>query len=290
MLRGRVAFLFAIVLAGCSLFSDLGGFSEGASQTTDAGGVDEGSSDATAGDAAPSEGGPSTVDAGPDASKYTLEVLADKPIAYWPFDDAAGCVLVKEIVGGKNAGFSGTLGCGAEGISGTGISKTERDQVLEVGDYFDFAGEVPYSVEAWAKPSFEETEYPTIINKRPPGGTVGWDVYFHKRIDETEPGFQMEHTSPNGGNRTVFITTPDATARYHHVVVTFDRMVAMGAHLRLYYDGVRTDGFDDQILAADTTTPLWLLNGFKGLADEIALYDHALSVERVQAHHQAGKQ
>lgn len=57
--------------------------------------------------------------------------------------------------------------------------------------------------------------------------------------------------------------------------------------MRMYYDAVRTDGYDD-VPATHTTEPVWIRQGYTGLLDEIALYDHALTVERVQAHHQLG--
>ena len=57
----------------------------------------------------------------------------------------------------------------------------------------------------------------------------------------------------------------------------------------MYYDGVRTDGYADDNAANDTTEPVWIGEGYLGLLDEIALYDHALPVERVQAHYQLGK-
>lgn len=276
----------AAFAGGCSLFSDLGGFSENPAPTSEAGAAD---GDATATtDGSSSTDGPSSIDAGPDASPYELAVLEDKPIAYWPMDDAPGSAVVREIIGNKKAEFAGTLTFGVPGVSGTCIDKTDVDQVLEVGDYFDFVGFNPYTIEVWAKPRFE-SQYPTMIAKRRPNTPYGWNFYFHKVDPSDPPGFQHEHVSPDGGNRTVFVSTPDADTKFHHIVVTYDPNVATGAPLRMYYDGVRTDGFDDDVPASDTTEPVRIGQTFTGLLDEIALYDHALSVERVQAHHQLGK-
>lgn len=277
------------MLAGCALFSDLGGFSSGDSD----GGSPldpDGGGDANVADTATSGDGPiSVVDAGPDAPAYALAVLADKPIAYWPMDDAPGAAFVTEIIGGKKADFSGPLTFGVAGVSGTCIDKTDRAQILEVGDYFDFVDKNPYTIEAWAKPRFDY-EYLTMIAKRRPNQEYGWNFYFSQVDKADPPGFQMIHAyPPPGGQRTVFVTTPDAAMKFHHVVVTYEPTPATGPPMRMYYDGVRTDGYADDKAANDTTEPVWIGEGYLGLLDEIALYDHALPVERVQAHYQLGK-
>jgi hypothetical protein len=276
----------AVSAVGCALFSDFGGLSSGTDP--DAGALPEGGDTGTAGDSGNDGDLPPLVDAGPDAPAYELAVLADKPIAYWPFDDAPGSAFVSEIVGNKKADFSGTLTFGVPGVSGTCIDKTDVEQVLEVGDYFDFVGFNPYTIEVWAKPKFQ-SQYLTMIAKRRPNTPFGWNFYFHRVNVGDTPGFQLEHVSPDGGNRTVFVETPDAEAKFHHIVVTYDPKVATGAPMRMYYDGVRTDGFDDDVPASDTTEPVWIGQAFTGLLDEIALYDHALPVERVQAHYLLGK-
>lgn len=290
MRRGYATVLgSAAFVAGCSLFSDLGGFSGDSASTNEGGTPETGDSDSGVDDAAPETDAPvAIVDAGPDASPYMLAVLADRPIAYWPMDDAPGCALVTELVGGKNADFAGVLTCGVPGVSGTAIDKTKVEQVLAVGDYFDFVGFNPYTIEAWAKPRFE-AQYLTMIAKRRPNTPFGWNFYFQDVDPAGAPGFQMLHVSPDGGNRTVFVATPDAASKFHHIVVTYDPNVATGAPLRMYYDGVRTDGYDDDIPASDTTEPVWIGEAYTGLLDEIALYDHALGAERVQAHYQLGK-
>ena len=277
----------AVSAVGCALFSDFGGLSNGTDP--DAGALPEGGDPGTAGDSGNDGDLPPVVDAGPDAPAYRLAVLEDKPIAYWPFDDPPSSSFVSEIVGNKKADFSGPLTFGVPGVSGTCIDKTDRTQILEVGDYFDFVDKNPYTIEAWAKPRFDY-EYLTMIAKRRPNAEYGWNFYFSQVDKSDPPGFQMIHAyPPTGGQRTVFVSTPDAAMKFHHVVVTYEPSPATGPRMRMYYDGVRTDGFDDDKPANDTTEPVWIGEGFLGLLDEIALYDHALTVERVQAHYLLGK-
>ena len=50
---------------------------------------------------------------------------------------------------------------------------------------------------------------------------------------------------------------------------------------------MRTNGFSDDGAADDTTETLGMM-AFVGLLDEVALYDHALTTERIAEHYELG--
>jgi len=231
-------------------------------------GVDAGSVDAT--------------DA-PNELPYRAAVLADAPIAYWPFDDDPGANTAREIVGGKNGDVVGTVTFGVPGVSGTAIERPmQTDGRLDVGDDFDFAGKVPYTIEFWVKPQIVG-RFGDVLDKRDTPNGKGWIAYVHDG-----PGVQLEQPVPGGG-RTAYVDVPSLTdGKFHHVVFTFDPTQPTSIRLRLFVDSVRTDGFSDDLDAADTTIVLTMASTYVGVLDEVALYDHALSADRVSAHYKLG--
>lgn len=281
--RPVLAVLGAVSLGGCALFSDFDGLSNGAADASSDGGADGSASDATSGGDANAGG-----DAGTDASPYRTAVLADGPIAYWPLDEAPGEIVAHEIVGGKNASFSGTVGFGAAGISGTGMEKTTENQVLEVGDYFDFAGKTAFTLEAWARPTLKN-DYQAVFRKRAAGANGGLITYF-RASDPLNPGFKMSQETTGASGRAVSVDVdPSFANAYHHVVVTYDPASTTSARVLLYVDGVRTSGSDDDLPAVDTAQVFWIGYGYTGFLDELAIYAKALDAERVLAHFQLGK-
>lgn len=257
-------------LSGCGYFVDLGGLSEDAPPPGDAGVTDAASS---SGDdaAAPSP----TRDAATAVSAYRAAVLADTPTSYWPMDEAPGSIVAKDILGGRDATLTGRGTFGATGIAGTALSIPDRDAFLEVGDVFDFAGQVPFTVEAWVLPKLDAT-FTNVASKRTNG--LGWVLYFR---DNGQVQFEQ---SSSGGERVGF---SEGAARTYdrpvHVVVTYD-----GSKLGMYLDGEKLlKTFQAAGAAGDLTTPLQLAGGFAGVLDEIAIYDRALPADRVAAHRAA---
>jgi hypothetical protein len=275
----RAAWIFVTLLAfvGCSLFSDLGGYSDDpVAAVPDSGALP----DATTADGpnAPPDASPA-IDAGADASAYKQAVLADQPIAYWPFDDGAGASFAREAIGGKNADVIGTLAFGVAGVDGTAVERSDTGGDLNVGDFFDLAGQQAYSIEFWAWPK-GNAEFEDVLHKRDENGK-GWIVYFR----DASKDIQIEHTYA-AGQRTTFAPVPSKTA-FHHFVFVFDPADPTETRARVYIDNVRTNGFSDDGPADDVTKSLAMLR-FVGLLDEVAIYDHALGAARVSAHFAVG--
>lgn len=282
LVRAAVLAASLAVPVGCTLFSDFGGFSEGAP----APGADSGGGDAsTSTDAATTtDGTPSGGDAGPDGSPYKLAVLADSPVAYWPLDEAAGANVAKDVIGGRNAEVIGTVKLGVKGIDGNALEREVGGGRLEVGDFFDLAGNQAYSIEFWG---WEKGvgDFENVLAKRD-GALKGWIVYF--RNDGFSTSIQIEQKYA-AGQRTTYAPVPDARARLHHIVFVFDPAAGTDTRQRVYIDSIRTDGFSDDGAADDVTTPLVFVPSFIGVLDEIAIYDHALTATRIAEHFALGK-
>lgn len=280
----RAVIVGAIVAApaGCTLFTDFGGFSEKPPPAaSEAGAVVDAAPSADVSTDETSETSAPVADAGPDASPYKLAVLADQPIAYWPFDEAPGANVAREIIGGKNAQLTGTMKFGVAGVDGTAIERTLADGTFDVGDNFDLPGKQAFSVELWAKPQSLD-EYANVLYKRN-AKLEGWVVYFVRNGVEITAA--MEQRYPTGARYQKGLVF-DPAGRLHHVVHVYDPTDTLDKRSRTYVDGVRTNGFNpDDNPSVDLTEPLQMATSFIGVLDEVAIYDHALTGERIAEHY-----
>lgn len=82
----------------------------------------------------------------------------------------------------------------------------------------------------------------------------------------------------------VNITSSSAIVRrdYHHIALVWDAG-SIGNNLKLYIDGNNV-GSVELLSAIPTTEELWIGENFKGLIDEVAIFDSALSEEDIRFH------
>ena len=282
MTVARVAVCFAgfASFVGCSLFSDLGGYSEEPPTAVSDSGADVDATIANDGSSGPPDA-PAPIDAGPDGSAYKQAVLADQPMAYWPFDEGAGSSFARDIIGGKNAALVGAVTFGKPGVDGTAVERSSGGGNFDVGDFFDLAGTQPYTIELWGWPK-GTGQYENILYKRRQD-FVGWIVYFSAASQDVS--IEQRYAA---GQRVAYAPLPDgAKTKFHHIVFVFDPVDPTDKRMRLYIDNVRTNGFSDDGAADDTSQSLGMMD-FVGLLDEVALYDHALTTERIDAHYKLG--
>jgi hypothetical protein len=284
-MRIAASLLLLLAAASCSLTTDLEGLSgkkkAAAPELLPDGGVLGNSSDA-GGDA----GGGTIVSpdgATPPKNAYAAAVLADRPVAYYPMDDAAGSMIAIDVVGGRNANqIRGASGFGSEGAVGTGYA-TSTNTGFEVADVFDFAGKVPFTFEMWIKPSFTGNDL-RLISKRKENinPILGYIVYI-----KSDNGLQFENWGV-GLSAWTDNALPPATAGFTHVVLAISYATGKG-NTKLYINGVgqKAGAYDNTDDAADTDQPLRFIENYRGAIDEIAIYDKALAGERVLAHYRA---
>lgn len=230
------------------------------------------------------------------ASAYTAEVLADHPLAYWPLDETQGTQM------------GDSSGRGNHGLYDNG--ELGRDPlVLGGGQSFEvpagthsrgrFSGEplphgAPLTLEAWARFPRDLTASHTVVGVQR-DFTSGFAVFFGVGTAAGgSPNGELQIWLAGGYQARGHTRVDDDVA--HHVVATMASTAA--DDIRLYIDGVLQTKtvVSGSVGTAWPSSNLWTAGnlaqsvdaGLGGLLDDVAVYDHALSPERVTAHYQAG--
>ncbi|HSO33424.1 MAG TPA: LamG domain-containing protein [Labilithrix sp.] len=274
-LRRFVLLAAAQALSACTLLVPV----DGLTGSTSANGVDAASGvDAADGGPAAESG---TTDSGGPAF-YAATVLADSPVAYWRLGETSG-TTVKDVSGRGNDGIA--VAC-SPGASGAILNDPDtamrfdglRSSIASVAD-LTFAGNVSFSIEAWASPGGGGAVFQHIINKEKSNQqgyaiymkpTVA--VYFERYLDGTGYEARGPALTPN---------------KFAHIVGTYD-----GATLSIYVNGVLGGIAKDTQTTKALATPFHIgagetANFFDGVIDEVAVYDKALSPARILAHYRA---
>jgi hypothetical protein len=226
---------------------------------------------------------------GSNGDDYRTIVVSDGPIAYWRLGEPSG-VQAEDEVGDHTGAYTGNLMLDATGAVAGNSAVAFTEGSVELGDVLDLATGGAFSVEAWIKPEFLDTEYRRIVAKRGGEGDAGqgYSLFMHQ-----DQGISFE-TYRDGANLTT--SCPPAGGRhcaplgqFSHVVGTYDTTT-----IRLYVNGIQVGFKTGTIALADHDGPLvigaWSMGGnfWKGSIDEVAIYDDALPVGRVEEHHRVG--
>ena len=279
------ALVFLVTCAApsaCSLLTDTSGLSTGQSATLPSDAAPEAvTADAPAIDAATTD-----ASARPDAfdpvAAYVAAVRDDDPIGYYRLEDKPGTGNARDEIGQHPAAVFGNVVFGTPAVAGSG-ARFDGTSYLDVGDAFGFTGSQPYSIEFWANPVFNSEPFHEVANKR---NAQGYGLVFYFRDDGPSPGVQLEQvwtTGARGGWSDV------RAGAFMHVVCTYDP-AAQSSTVHIYVNAIQSPSvYDDGDggPASDPTTPFRWAPSFIGVLDELAVYYHALSSQRVQAHFDA---
>jgi hypothetical protein len=229
-----------------------------------------------------------TIDA-PAPNAYSAAVLADSPLAYFRLGEQAGVTARDEVAAGPAGTYLGGVALGMPGaIAGdtdTAIACDGNNSAVELGDVFDFAGTVPFSLELWLKPAAFDGEFHDVLSKwQQPPIAIGYDLYYRDNV----MGMAREISETSADLVQYFSFT---AGEYIHVVTTYD-----GTKLRIYLDGVERAQAPASRSLPDTATPFMIGSGngmptaapVNGLIDEVAIYGTVLSPERIDIHHRTG--
>jgi hypothetical protein len=230
-------------------------------------------------------------DAAPDGSdgasggRYRDEVLADAPLAYWRLDEAAG-PNAKDETGTFPGKYQGGVTFGVLGaIKGDPSNKAVHfdgaSGTIDFGDVLPFAGGANFSIEVWAKVD-DYAANPRILARLTEAASTysGYLLWV-----STPPKVSFDRLNVGDGHG-VHADLSATLNDCHHVVVTYD------TQLLLYVDGaqVSVDTTPSAIVGDTTGRRLTLASEnlesswYTGALDEVAIYDHALKPERVNAH------
>ncbi len=230
----------------------------------------------------------------PDGDAYVLGVLADKPVGYWRLDDPANALTAADSSGGGHPGTCvppAKIAFGVSGALATEPSSTaarlQGGGTIVMGDFFDFVGNAPFSIEVWARPASADSTYRRLVAKEtsPAGIRNGYGLELTRQgalsASEASIGFSR-YVNSNEAVVSAVITILPAT--YHHIVVTYD-----GIALSLWIDGALQDTAQSLQPAVDIKNG-FALGGeqdgaeYEGLLDEVAVYDRVLPHSRIVAH------
>jgi hypothetical protein len=221
---------------------------------------------------------------------YSREVRVDAPVLYSRFGDR-DTTVARDETGAHDGAYPShgvTLGepgaIVADSDSGIGLLGTSQG-TMPPG--LDFPGASAFSLEIWAKPTSDDdqTGYGFVVDHQSYEPREGYAL----RISRFDVAFERwAGGSTFGSNATE--NRALSLQVWHHVVATFD-----GANLRLFVDGQQTafNGVPSDMPAMPES---WTIGGpncecsanrFAGALDELAVYDYALSPDRVRAHFEA---
>jgi len=282
-----------LAVAGCFALVDVDGLV----------GVDTGADAGPAGVEAGANARPTDMEAGADASTmdakpasaatYFSTVWADMPKSYWRMRETGGVAAV----GDESKAFPLTLrGSYVAGVPGliaaddTGaISFLGTSGYAEADNSLDFVGTKPFSLEAWVKDVVPNARYQHVFSKDdrfPGGGTQREQFGVYIKVDE---GIVFERYVKGVGAKAT-APLPSSFSNPVHIVATYS-----GASMTLFVNGVT------QAIAADARTAAVKNVGFivagddldanralLGVVDEVAVYDHLLTSERVSLHYEIG--
>jgi len=219
------------------------------------------------------------------AAQYQATVLADAPVAYYRFEEAAGTSAVDSSGNGNTGTYANGPLLAQAGLPQLGLAVSFDG----INDHVVTPRTVAtnFTLELWLRTTATS-----------PGGTQAYqgDGLLWSDVGGSANDFVLAALNDRAafftGNpdTTVIGTTPINDGLWHHVVVTR----TMGGAKRLYVDAVlqatgTTNGSPlnalAQIMIAGNTLDS---RYFEGLVDEVAYYPTVLSLARIQAHFTAG--
>ncbi len=225
-----------------------------------------------------------------DPTAYTQAILADGPIHYYRFEETAAHHFARDEIGDQHGLYSGGSSFG--GASATGVLGSAATFNGLPGSFIDLG--TPFhpgptmSVEAWVNLDEDSTVAFAPIAAR-------WDGSFE--IDFNESSGKLNFVTRNEVNTFSLAESeaPFTKGEWHHVVGVFENGITT-----VYLNGVQGTSVD----VSDTGPALQdagatLLIGstrdgnafnWKGVIDEVAFYDYALSEVQVAAHFAAASE
>lgn len=218
---------------------------------------------------------------------YAEQVMADSPVAYWRLGEATGQSTVIDATGNGKHGvivagvtlqqcgpLSGDWNRSIAVTSGGGTAAQIRVGAMPIADAFTF--------ECWFRhPRPSATAQHLLIAQQQSG--TAWFIKMLNGILTTHQGTAAVQFSAT--------TAAYADDTWHHLV--WARSAAGPGFADVYADGQNVTGTVTTSVPTTAVASLCLgsLNGaqgFEGYLDDVALYDTALSAERVRLHYLAG--
>ncbi len=229
-----------------------------------------------------------------DLTAYSAEVLADNPLAYWRHRESLGTTALDEA--GNSAGpFNGTYTAGVTlGAAGPLYGGSTAVDVNGSTGYVDAGAPVPLrltgpmTAEAWVRAD-TSPGLASIAGYADESITPVQLAFFLFSVNAGYPTLQW---GANSTFQSVSASSSIGTGSWHHVAAIRDVQV-----VRLYIDGqLAGSATADTSVRTGTTAKLFLgadwsgsaaTHFFDGQIAHVAIYDYALSPDRISAHYAA---
>jgi hypothetical protein len=220
---------------------------------------------------------------------YAEAVMADGPIGWFHLDEQTGTDAIDSAAGGSDGMYLGEITLGLPGAfltSGTSVGFAGSDAGVLLGDRFPFSGRAKFSLEAWIQPTNPDGNYHEIGSRwRQPSDREGYTWFV------TNNDFAFERDSgETGSDQNQIAANGVLGSGWSYVVATYD-----GQTMAIYVNGAPMGSTSSTLSLpiVDVGAIIGAANGspvatpFNGNIDEYAVYDHALSPDRVAAHYTA---
>lgn len=222
---------------------------------------------------------------------YYDEVLYDSPLCYYRLGDAAASASAKDSSGFANHGTYPSANISSEpgALLTDGNRAAKISVTTKTNNISATVANLPLSldsrsIECWFSPTDSTSLTNAGICGYGSGGAAQFGLYYSK------DGNQKFGVSIG----TVFFesTSSFSPGSFYHVVATYSG----GDNIKLYVNGVLEN--DTTSVSLVTNSTAFLIYGVpealglirKGIMDEVALYRKALSLGRIIAHYNAGRQ
>jgi hypothetical protein len=227
----------------------------------------------------------------PTYASYLEAVLTDNPIHYYPLDDTNGTVAADVGMLTADGTYTGGFTLGQPAASSRLGNCVRFDG--QPGTFVDLGLFHPgdtVTVEAWANLDFDASHSPSYHD------LVGRMDGSYILDYAPEDSVQFAVFNDSGVMAGVFGARPAPRGTWHHLVGIFSNGTAT-----VYVDGVQgsvqTVGgvlqnlgpTPDRVLIGASRDGTNLSFNFKGLVDEVAFYDTALSPAQIRAHYRAAQ-
>ena len=220
---------------------------------------------------------------------YEAAVQADNPVAYWHLNETSGSTAFDASGNTFNGIYQGGVTLGRTGVLGTaaefdGISGAVSIDTIPPGSALDIQNQ-SFTVEAWVKPNDSPPEEQVYFGMH--GNRQGHQS-LHLRVYEdgsTRFGYWGDDLNTRQGTVTF-------GENWYHVVTRYDQELdtsTVFVNGRAVASGSQGpfEGNAPRLLIGS-----WQRLGnqpFKGLIDEVAVYNSALSPESIAAHYTIGQ-
>jgi hypothetical protein len=223
---------------------------------------------------------------------YWQEVLADSPQAYWRLDEPVGSTVAHDITASQYHGtYVGGVTLNVPGAiahdSDTAAQFDGNTAWVDAKNIFQFAGKVPFTLEAWVKPTLD-TNYRAWLSRNDSSGppSEGYLAY----IDPGGGIFSFQRVD-SGTKITAAGGTNATSGAWAYVVVVYDPNVGSIVYVNGQAGPTTTNDVSLAGATSDFTIGAQNVGGaawFLGAIDEVAVYNYALSAARILVHYRVG--